>query len=200
MNPTSFITSPAFVRLVLVLTMLGTLEHATVVYHGISANPFSLAWLNWAYAALVVIFIDLATLAFVVNGQHRAALLFALGQLVVNIIYYGGVNLWAEVPAGPGINKAMAAVTFSLMLCSSLYLFSKLLLQLREVSPIDTGELNQLRHELALKAEQLASVTSQLAAAQALLTCTDCGAVFSTSQALAGHKGKCKARPDLVSA
>ena len=116
-----FFYNPGFILFVAILALLNNLEHSTHVYHNISKTNFTSDWMNWVYCILVNLLIDLSVIAFVVNGRHKEAGIYAFLIFIINLLYYDGLEIFSTQ-----INNSIAYVTYSSMFTYSIYTFSKL--------------------------------------------------------------------------
>jgi hypothetical protein len=132
----AFLQTNKFLLLVVVLAMLNNLEHSANVYYSISKHTFGIEWLDWTHAALVVLIIDLAIIAFVVNGRHLEAGLYGVAICIINLVYSDGINMFfmEPLPEGEKINQGVAKVIYSIMFTYSIYIFSKMYFEKQQKS------------------------------------------------------------------
>jgi hypothetical protein len=178
---TNFLKTNKFLLLVVVLAMLNNLEHSAYVYHSISKHTFGIPWLDWLQAGLVVVIIDLAVIAFVVNGRHKEAGIYSIAIFLINLIYSDGINMFFLQPIVPGtlINHGSAKIIYALMFTYSIYIFSKMYFERLEnekeevASQLKIAALEQqlMEAEAALATQQQESQLqfSKLKAAEAAL-------------------------------
>jgi hypothetical protein len=157
---TNFLKTNKFLLLVVILAMLNNLEHSAYVYHSISKHTFGIPWLDWLQAGLVVVIIDLAVIAFVVNGRHKEAGIYSIAIFLINLIYSDGINMFFLQPIVPGtlINHGSAKIIYALMFTYSIYIFSKMYFERLENEKEEAA--NQLR---------IAALEQQLIEAEAAL-------------------------------
>jgi hypothetical protein len=172
----AFLQTNKFLLLVVTLAMLNNLEHSANVYYSISKHTFGIEWLDWTHAALVVLIIDLAIIAFVVNGRHLEAGLYGVAICIINLVYSDGINMFFMEPLAMGekINQGVAKVIYSIMFTYSIYIFSKMYFEkqqkstayadaMHKVSSLQ-AELMQVRAE---GKQEVSSLKAELALAYA---------------------------------
>ncbi len=209
---------PGFLLFVAVLALLNNLEHSTHLYNSISDTMFDHDWMNWVYCTFVNLLIDLAVIAFVVNGRHKEAGLYAFLIFLINLLYYKGLGIFPIE-----VNDRIAYVIYSFMFTYSIYIFSKLYFaklkkdetaydlyenlrlsnekihsineSIKELTEAHTKkdlEIRQLNEKMLILNESNKELSYFRTKRIAELTCKECGHIAENDFGVSGHKKGCK--------
>lgn len=78
----------------LIGTLLANVKHAAAVYLLISPVGTGIPLFDWCYAVFVVLCLDASVFVFTLQGNTRAAIVFAAALCVISLIYYTSDGEW----------------------------------------------------------------------------------------------------------
>lgn len=211
-------TKPLIISII-VIALLNNLVHNAMVHQSI--NPASeQGGLHLLHSFVVVLVIDASILAFVINGQHRAALAFALILFFLNFMYWNGLEdvYHLDLNSSRSVGGVLLKLVFAGAFSYALHKFSTMYATIKQQEAIDKQtekellELNVkyknvcdaaniLKRDFKIQQEQIESSLNELnkirPQSQLLshlvqhFTCR-CGFQSLSTHALVAHQKKCK--------
>lgn len=113
----NFFRKPIFLLIIIALTMFNNLEHGAELYYRITEPIYPESWLPYIHlqAYFVIIVIDLAVIAFIVNGKTKDSKAFAFLLFIINLIFWDvltGIST-THIADVPKISLLLAKIFFS---------------------------------------------------------------------------------------
>lgn len=215
-----FTSKPWFIMLIIIATLVGTIEHTTILY--VQASQISQpGFFTWMKAIAINIVLDACILVFVTRGMHRVAFFYTCCLIVLQLYYYGGVNLLDN------LSGSIPKIIFSFMYPLTIYILSKMhfdelqlgkaegklieenenlirekleiikqhdeLVKKNEWLSLELERMNELNHTIQKQNHHLNEFKQNRIAE---LTCPDCGHIANNDFGVSGHIKGCTKRKD----